>query len=341
MAASPTAPNISKVGAPKHSHVTPYGYITGFADAGGLVHAHGRDGQPRQLPAREVCVRRRFYRRRRPDGTFTYDVEKMLQPIENAGAALLRGLESSWPVTPKQRAVLSEFLGIQYLRGPAFRAWHTDFAHAHEGVFAHVLSRRGTPGDRILAEARGREIAGELAANSNQLTRMMSISGLAATAFGHMHWTLVRFPQPWLISCDQPIVLWPGEVQSTEPRAFPFGTGVTSTFELRFPISPRLAVLGTWRDDAKDIVVEGDSAIAGKLNAFTRAHADVHWFRLPGAEPPIANGLQWPLSRTLFPEDHTWAEARQSLRRRRSVAVTQGMAGLPLTQQRTINVLAG
>ena len=271
IAASPTAPNISKAGAPKHSHVTPYGYITGFADADGLVHARGRGGLQHVLPAREICVRRRFYRRRRPDGSFTYDVEKMLQPVESAGAALLRELESCWPVAAKQRAVLAEFLGIQYLRGPAFRAWHTEFAHAHQGMFAQELSRRGSPGDRILAEARGRAIAGELAANSNQLTRMLSISGLAATAFAHMHWTLLRFPEPWLLSCDHPVVLWPGDVPSTDPRAFPFGTGVTSTLELRFPISPTLALLATWRDDAKDIVVEGDVAIAGKLNAFTRA----------------------------------------------------------------------
>ena len=75
-------------------------------------------------------------------------------------------------------------------------------------------------------------------------------------------------------------------------------TGVLETLEIRVPVSPRQAILMTWRDDADDAdcVVRGRRDHTANLNAFTVAQAERQWFHQPGASTPIASGRLLPFA---------------------------------------------
>lgn len=144
--------------------------------------------------------------------------------------------------------------------------------------------------------------AAQLGTDTALLTTMQRWIYVTKTVFYAMHWTLVRFARPVLITSDHPIVLWPATEEPQPPTASA-GVGLLNTLEVRYPLTSQLCLLMTWHDepDAPEIV-PGNREKAQNVNGFTRAQAEDEWFYLPGATPPMPDehSRLLPLSMLLY-----------------------------------------
>jgi hypothetical protein len=305
----------------KQGHVVPVAYQRSFAvDEKVAVHVPGRaDCVP--LRIQNAGTRSRFYRRQRPDGTEIDDVEAMLAEVERIAAPVLRQVATNETFTAHHRDVLTQLLGIQMLRGPAF------FSERHRSVEDFVPKTLTTEHAKpALLEQTGGDL--ELARDKvvelfrQPTQRLMSMTTLAlkvAAVLGSMRWQLLRFDELLLAYSDQPVVVWPLDVDAfqtlpTEPRFGPL-----ESLEVHAPLSPRLLLLMTWAD-TPDVPgpVQAPASYAAEANALTIAQADKQWMHRLGSEPPVATGVIRPLARAF--ETRYNAEAARVSRRRAATA---------------------
>jgi hypothetical protein len=154
-----------------------------------------------------------------------------------------------------------------------------------------------------------------------------------------MHWTLVEFREPLLVTCDHPVVVWPlAWSDATRPRKTDFRKGVLPTLEVRFPLSPRLLLLMTWRAPTDGRPLAGRFQHALNANAWMRCQASPQWFVSPATKPRFASGRTRPLSLELFP-DYGLAQAEASLRRARASALIQPRLGEGMEQESVLQAL--
>ncbi len=107
----------------EHAHVVPRTYLRNFADANRMIGMRLVDDPAREavVSIRDAAVRKRFYRRTRPDGTPIDDVEWSLRLIEDRAGPILREVERRWPPSFDDKRVLGEFFALQILRSPRWR----------------------------------------------------------------------------------------------------------------------------------------------------------------------------------------------------------------------------
>jgi hypothetical protein len=140
----------------------------------------------------------------------------------------------------------------------------------------------------------------QLSSDTVALTKMLDLSRKGAQIIGSMHWTLLQFERPWLATSDHPVVLWPLDAVSRQPKKSEnlFRGGLLNTLEARFPISPHYALLMTWLDlpDNETSIVKCKRETAANLNAFTAAEAEHQWFHVPRVTAPRASGQLLPVA---------------------------------------------
>lgn len=283
----------------KKAHIVPRCYLRNFAvNDAIMLNVDGKE-LPKPSSIDSAAVRKKFYRRFRPDGTPIYDVEWSLSQLEGVIAPRLRNLRGRWPLlSVEEKGALAEFFAYQFVRGPRWKVWREDMAREkaadyrrnpepvlHNGIWIPPTQRHiNETEDQLLSE-------------TEWLTRMMVIANRLITALGSMRWFLIEFDQPVLAISDHPVVAWPLSAKFRRPEPTPAGLGVRNFFEVRAPISPTLALLMTWQDlpDAAAVIV-GSEEIAANINAFTIANADRQWMYMPSARVPIADGYLDPIS---------------------------------------------
>jgi hypothetical protein len=147
----------------------------------------------------------------------------------------------------------------------------------------------------------------------------LTFSGVLAS----MHWTLVEFPVPLLVTSDDPVVIWPRYELAPVPQPTPLTTGLLETLEVRAPISPTHLLLMTWSDGFDDDAnrAKGKRHHAKNANAFTRAQADKQWFYMPGTAPVIGKRRRFPPISTELIKGYS-IDAAANSRRRAAVAGT-------------------
>lgn len=290
-----------------HSHIVPAGYLRQFAlddDQIRIVRTKMNKEIPARTTVKNAGVRGGgHYKRERPDGSRCDDVETFsLQSIENEAVPILRELHERWPLSGEDKVALAKFIGIQLVRGPRWFAWHDEFTvenigeyraegafepHAQEGVAEEEIFRAN------LEFFRG---------STQMLMKMLQLGAKVGCAVGSMCWTLVEFARPVLATSDHPVVVWPMTDQGRRAQSVvPANVGLRNFLEVRLPVSPRRALLMTWRDLPDDPdPVPGKTHHADNFNAFTVAEADEQWFFLPGTRcPGIRDGIWLPLSAEL------------------------------------------
>src|SRR4051794_22697825 len=101
-----------------------------------------------------------------------------------------------------------------------------------------------------------------------------------------MHWSLVEFDEPVLATSDHPVVLWPIDEERLRPDSA-ITAGAHRTLEVKWPLTPSLALLALWRDVGdKRAPVAGTEAFAESLNSLVIAQAEEPWIHLPDTTPP-------------------------------------------------------
>jgi Protein of unknown function (DUF4238) len=283
----PEYPNV------KNAHIVPRTYLLSWAVAGKIGVRQVHEQRRLVLSVENVGTRRRFYRRKRPDGSEIDDVEWSLGEGEKAAAPVLRALDHNWPLVRDHKAALAELFAVQLLRGTR---WKADYEELTRRFLERYPDDPKTP-----PQLREREEAAFLS-DSHRLIQMLSTTRKLATALGSMHWTLLEFGAPLVATSDHPVVLWPA-IDSRMPEPTSIRFGVFECGEVRLPLSPTRAVLMTWTDTPDDerTRVQCTRDHAANLNAFTVASADRQWFHLPDTSPPVASGKLLPLAPVLIP----------------------------------------
>jgi hypothetical protein len=246
-----------------------------------------------------------------PDQQLAEEVERSLSVCEDAALRLLRTLDRRWPLASTDRAQLAQFIAIHIVRTGSFR----------------VFLRRVT--DEAIEDSRQRErpapeafhaaaqiFRGDCMHASALLGQISRIAGLLCS----MHWSLVRFDRDLLIASDEPVVVLPMQPTAITPAAAMPNSGLANTFEIRFPLDPRMLLLMCWADHQElDAPLQGTFAQGCNANCSQRAQALREWFYRPGTTPPfLVPPLMQPSVHPMSTElrsDYNLAAAMRSARR--------------------------
>jgi hypothetical protein len=268
------------VSKPRRIHLASQCYVRGWADNGRvLVQDDDLSREPRERNVSSVGWRPGWWG---PSREVAEQAEAMFQHLESKAAPILRGLESRWPLSKDDRATVSQFVAIHTVRTPA---WREAYNSISMGAISEELGRQRW--DPEVATAAVTEFIGDPLRVETLLKQIPRLASL----FMSMHWTLVRFAQPWIASCDQPVICvprlpsWKRMPISAMPRA-----GFMETAEVRFPIDPWRILLLTWSPQPDVDPVDGEFRHAADINRSTREQADRDWFHRPGSRPPLLAG---------------------------------------------------
>jgi hypothetical protein len=289
-----------------HTHVVARMYLRHWANSDERIKMVLVQSGDEVMPGiNDAGVRAGIYKRERPSGVRSDDIETdSIQPIESAAAPLLADIRNAWPLSIEDKMAMAMFIGLQLVRGPRWFAWHDEFTDANLAGYREQGAFAPMPGeDASEEEIYERNV--ELHQSATQtLMKMLQLSATAASALGSMNWSLIEFGGPALATSDHPVVVWPISDKGRPPRpTVPASIGLVNFLEVRFPISPNLALLLTWRgqpDEARPL--KGGAHHAKNINAFTIAEAEKAWFYKPGTRPKSAGGYWLPISPELVPD---------------------------------------
>jgi Protein of unknown function (DUF4238) len=300
----------------ENGHIVPRMYQRAWEVKGRQVAVH-KDGRTacEVKSTKVVGVRGPYYRRTRPrHGTETDDIEASLAYVEDKAAPVLRQVIAGKPLTVERKGGLAQLFGVQMMRGPAFFAQHEEL---HRSVLEGIQPSDLKPGHLAAVGgdfdlARKQVIDVHLDATYRFVT-MLRYAIKVAGILSLMRWHVLRFDAPLLAYSDHPVVLWPMNVERTQPFQRQ-GLGPLTMLEIRVPIAPNAAILMNWIDRSDETDAPMARHAAAELNAFTVAQADREWMHQPGSEPKIAQGIFAPLSRLVDPS-YDRAAAERSVRR--------------------------
>jgi Protein of unknown function (DUF4238) len=304
----------------ERAHVVPRTFLRNFADADEMIGMRLAvdPAAERVISINDAAVRKRFYRRTRPDGTPIDDAERMLAMIEERAGPILRELQARWPLSFEEKHVLAEFFALQILRG---ERWRRDYVertdrlvddYRKRGLFADEIAASGLTVEEVADHNRDLFLS-----DTQRLRRMFGMSPKGSAILGSMIWSLIRFDGPMLATSDHPVTAWSRFQTSSRPKPSPFSAGLINFMEIRVSVSPSAAIVMTWLERAEDTAepFEGRRPEARNLNAFTIAQAEKQWFHLPGTKPSFGKKRTYrPLSLDLFPGYGPNAADRSTLR---------------------------
>jgi hypothetical protein len=294
------------------NHLSSRFYLGGFADADGSVEVVTMGGRrPVRLAKPDnIAYRRNFWGK---DAALRREVERKLSEVESDAAPVLRDLVPSWPLPASlpERAPLLQFLALHLLRTPGWRQLLLELGVRCVAEYGHLY-----PGEMSRDEML--EVA---TSDSFVADALMSEIPVLASMFGSMHWSLVRFHDPCLVTSDQPVVAVPFQPGGAE-EVLPFpSAGLLHTLEYRIAIDPRHLLLLTWLDNDDSMPpIAGTPRVAAEANASVRAQASTQWFCRPESDPPLGtvllrNSLARGIAPVVLPS-YSLARARRSRRRR-------------------------
>ena len=199
--------------------------------------------------------------------------------LEGLVPSLLRSADHRWPFADDhERGILAQFIALHVVRTDATKHW---LASAREDSLRklHENWDNSVPFEDFAAVARS---------DKERAFKLLTMINKLASGFGSMHWTLLRFSEPLIITSDQPVCAAPllDEGEQRPIQATP-ATGWANIVEFRFPLSPCLVLVGSWHPgDESDRPIHGDWNHAANINGVLRAQAQSQWFRVhPGPMP--------------------------------------------------------
>jgi hypothetical protein len=280
------------------NHVISAGYIRNWSVDDLVMCELVPDGQRLPLAPSRVGVRKKFYAGSpKNDGTRTAaPAERARGLVETNALPLLRELPDRWPLRDSsQRAWVALWLAMTLCSSPRQR-------RSIPGTVQRFFSDL-EQSDPIFA-AITRRTRGEFAQPDFELDSMFEEVSTVASLIGQMHWTLLRFARPEVVSSDHPIdaVLWTKDANRS--AGAPSGL-VCDSREVRIPIGPAAALFLSWADgDDRVDMVHARRHHVGIVNRGVWVRAEHHRFWQPGQTPRGIDDSRpsAPLSRELFPD---------------------------------------
>jgi hypothetical protein len=284
--------------APKSQHTVPRLHLQHFAGSAPPGQVWTYDAvEARQWSAipKETCVQTHFYSAERADGTMDIRLEEFLSQVEGRAASVYRALLSGrLPEDPQARLDFAQFLALMYTRTTAMRRIAGEirgkgvqirsYAYASNSSAFEASMRRfeaetGQKLDAALKEKVRQAMldpSGYMVEVSKESTFMaLSASDNLTPIFNKMKWSLVEARHGYFVTSDNPIV------RDVDPKTHHpmYGDGgfVNKTAEVSFPLSPKMLLLMSWNESARDIaIIERDHV--HQVNVLRAAHSERYLF---------------------------------------------------------------
>jgi hypothetical protein len=221
--------------APRRIHIATRAYLDGFARDGRVVAHRLRTREAAECATSAVAYRTKWWG---PDADVSTRVEDWLSKYEGDAAEILRTLPGSWPIDGHPRAAFAAFMAAHTVRTPAFRKFADRVME--EGIRERRPSWGHVP--EVYERAASRFRASPERWPDTVLRQVPRVAWLLA----RMHWLLLAFAKPILITSDQPVVavaLGGGKGARSAPIP---DDGLMNTLEFRFPLNPYHALLAVW-----------------------------------------------------------------------------------------------
>jgi hypothetical protein len=294
------------------NHLASCGYLQGFTGSHGkLAVVNVRARRVYERRPEDVAFRKHFWGR---EQELRDEVEQKLASAEAHAPRILSELTARGAPAhgSRDRGLLLQFLAMHFVRNPAWR-----------NLVSEVLKRR------IVAQGHDgpewRHLRELLLSDRYWVDTILRQIPQIAALLGSMHWALLRFPAPWLASCDQPLVPLALVPHGVRVR-FDETPGLLDTIEYRFVVDPCHAIILSWHD-APDWQTwsSADLHIAADINRSVVGHCDVEYFHKPDFKPPFV-APPWMPTRECNPispklHEGYWREAALRSRRRAEAAV--------------------
>lgn len=316
---------------PKKIHVVTRAYLQSWTHEGLLRPVSLRYGPQKLKTTAAVAWEREWWGS--GDPALNEACEDACSQLENLLPDALAAIEADWPLRTPTRSVLAELMSLHVLRTRAFQRW---FYPVRDASLAEYR-------DRFADEHTFECWKLHMQSDQQRAERLLSAMNKLSTVLGSMHWSLLRFDEPLLITSDQPVCAVPlpaaDPVQpfSAMPRA-----GWLDTYEVRFPLTPRLALLATWYMEAETTPVQGILDQAANLNTSVAGQASQQWFQTPECEPAFPEsrpgehpGFLLPLATGLL-EDYSMGAAIRSPLRDRTATIVRDL--IELQDQKTVTI---
>jgi hypothetical protein len=296
--------------APSKIHIASQAYLVGWTVDGLLKARDVRSDHARPKAPAAVAWRRDWWGANNPQ--LNSRAEQECGKIETLLPAVLADIEHRWPLANEERFALSMFIALHVLRTPAFLEWLED----KRGETLEDYRDQFSTARKF---ERFREV---MLSDGERAKRILSMVNKISTILACMNWTLLRFDEPLLITSDHPVCPVPLIEEGQDRAIHPIpGDGWMNTIEVRFPLTPHLALLATWHMSEPQPPISGRWEHAVNLNAAVRVQADRHWLytpaRMPALPPavfsdPIASFL--PIAPAVLPGYNVAAAKASKLR---------------------------
>jgi hypothetical protein len=265
-------------------------------------------------------------------------VEARFGTIEDDALRLLatNDLAVRWPLRGDDRAALGLFMAAHIVRTLAFSA--------------HMRQLGDLATTETLTETEHELDEAELALYGEALRSPQThVQGLlrwlryAASSLCSMHWALVEFDKDSLITGDQPVVLLRPPPGLLSPSTVVEQVlSAANTFEGRFTLDPRRALLMTWRDEDDEPTLRAGHTQACGINCAIKALALEEWYCRPGSRPPfiappVLQERTFPIAPDLLP-GYTVEHAAMSRRRAAAESIVMKMVDEQSPQLRWVRL---
>lgn len=292
----------------RHHTVSKF-YLAGFADSSGLltqVHLPGHVKHP--ISINNASVEMDFYSFRMADGSLDDWLERAFGEIESLASRVLQaGVDRCWPLDEGDRAALSAWIALQYVRSPSTRTMQTQL-HAQTIRLIVLMAGRERLRDVIQAHEGAPVSDARLEWEWQDLTRPEGPTVESDVAF-HAHsigetlewlteviyrgqWILIVFDRRSLLTCDHPVSL-------VAPQDFDglSGFGLATADAYLVPISRRIALAVRPHRDDPDVRVPGSTVLWKVVTGQVLGNARKYLFHHP--EDRIPDGVVVPPPRSV------------------------------------------
>lgn len=270
-------------GDPRRHHFIPQFMLRKFARPDGQIAVFSVPDQTHSLRhVRDTAVMKDLYTVIDEEHGETLSVEKILAEADGQAAGVIEHLIShGLPISIEERGNLAMWISLLHVRGPHMRrtlealfdqTYKLDLSLVANAEDARArlqenLGRMPTEDEvRELVEAVNDLESFEVVPHQNDLVKqMLDSSTHIYPLLIQRHVALFRLPDPGLVLCDRPLVLY----QKPENRRPYLGVGVANADELWLPLDRRTALIFHNDDDVGD--VEVDSLPSLRIEDFNQA----------------------------------------------------------------------
>jgi hypothetical protein len=246
-----TVANISR----RH-HTVPRFYLENFARDGQVGTVVLPGDRRFQQSVRKASTSNDFYSLGSPTTEGADEFERVLARLEGMAAPVVKKvLGGVWPLGTEDRALLAEFVAVQYLRGPNHRIhmqnMRAQFSRMDISLrgkdwmaneFRERLGRELEPDevDRLWEQATRQEGPPLTISSAQHVKSIVETLPEVYWYFAARPWSLLRFERQRLLACDTPVCLIP----SDDAPAWA-GVGLLNAWALALPLSRTTALLMT------------------------------------------------------------------------------------------------